>query len=78
MYSKYVAGLSLSPDQALFFAMRKHWAGGKLMSVRIGAILFSLPLFSAAGGIMLPTVFTGSLALWRTSLHRTPFVSIIP
>ena len=61
MYSKYVAGISLSPDQALFFAMRKHWAGSKLMNVRIGEractehLLFQL--LTSKGEMFLPGSF---------------------
>ncbi len=32
---------------------------------RGGGVLLTLPLFGAAGGMMLPTVVCGSLALWR-------------
>jgi hypothetical protein len=37
---------------------------------RGGGVLLTLPLFGAAGGMMLPTVVCGSLALWRVSWPR--------
>lgn len=37
---------------------------------RGGGALLTLPLFGAAGGMMLPTVVCGSLALWRVGWPR--------
>ena len=53
-----------------FFAREGNWSRGRLKIIRAIAIIFSLPLFSAAGSSMLPTVLTGSLALWRIDWWR--------
>lgn len=53
-----------------YFARKVLWSRGRLRLIRGFAILFSLPLFSAAGSSMLPTVLTASLALWRTDWWR--------
>lgn len=54
----------------VFFALRQGWSRRSLAIARSVAILFSLPIFSAAGGQMLPTVLTASLALWRKTLPK--------
>ena len=54
----------------LFFAREGSWSKKRLNLIRGGAILCSLPMFSAAGSVMLPTVLTGSLALWRRDWWR--------
>ena len=54
----------------LFFAREGSWPKKRLNLMRGGAILFSLPMFSAAGSAMLPTVLTASLALWRKDWWR--------
>ena len=38
--------------------------------VRIFGVIFSLPLFSAAGAVMLPTVAIASIVLWTEGLKR--------
>ena len=53
-----------------YYAHVSLWSRGRLKFIRVIALLFSLPLFSAAGSAMLPTVLTGSLALWRTDWWR--------
>ncbi len=54
----------------VFFAVRKGWSSRSILFIRIGAIVFSLPIFGGAGSIMLPTVVAGSLAIWRKSLPK--------
>lgn len=51
----------------LFLAHRNHKSKSKVRLFRIIALFFTLPLFSAAGAIMLPAVLPGSLAQWRGS-----------
>lgn len=36
--------------------------------IRVGGVVFSLPIFSAAGGIMFPAVALASIALWTNAL----------
>lgn len=38
--------------------------------VRVSGVLFSLPIFGAAGGVMLPTVTIASVALWTEWLSK--------
>ncbi len=54
----------------VFFAVRKRWSRRSTMIARIAALPFSLLLFNAQGSIMLPTVVTGSLAVWRKSWSK--------
>ena len=49
----------------VYFAIRKSWSRRSLTIVRTVAIIFSLPIFTAAGGIMLPTVFATKLVMRR-------------
>ncbi len=60
----------------VYFAREGMWSKRKLNLIRSCALLFSLPMFSAAGSIMLPTVLTGSLALWRTEWWRWLRISL--
>lgn len=53
-----------------YFAKEGSWSLGRVRLIRAFTIAFSLPLFSAAGSAMLPTVITGSLAMWRTDWWR--------
>ena len=64
-----LAGFTLffTAQSTVFFAVRKGWSRRSTIIVRILAIPLSMLLFSAQGAVMLPTVVTGSLALWRTS-----------
>ncbi len=59
--------LFFTAHSVVFFAVRKGWSRRSTMIVRIVAIPLSLLLFAAQGAIMLPTVVTGSLAVWRKS-----------
>ena len=38
--------------------------------IRVGGVIFSLPIFSAAGGIMFPTVALASTGVWNDQLGR--------
>ena len=59
--------LFFTAQSTVFFAVRKAWSRRSTMIARIVALPFSLLLFNAQGAIMLPTVVTGSLAVWRKS-----------
>ncbi len=54
----------------VLFAIRKVWSRSWLNVTRVGAVIFSLGIFVAAGGVMLPTVITLSLATGRTDWRR--------
>ena len=54
----------------VFFGKRQAWSRAWLTVSRIGAVIFSLGIFVAAGGTMLPTVLAGALATGRTDWPR--------
>ena len=54
----------------VFFGIRKAWSRRWLTVTRVGAVIFSLGIFGAAGASMLPTVVTTSLATGRTDWPR--------
>lgn len=62
--------LFFTVHSTLFLARQMAWSRGRLTVLRIVAIVFSLPLFGAAGSQMLPTVLLGALALWRNDWWR--------
>ena len=62
--------LFFTVHSTVFFAVRKGWSRRSMIIARSGAIVFSLPIFGAAGGSMLPTVVMGSMAVWRKSLPK--------
>jgi hypothetical protein len=49
---------------------RRQWSRPALTVVRTVAVVLTLPIFTGAGALMLPTVATASLATWRTDWHR--------
>lgn len=57
--------------QATVFALRRRTKSKRITSIiRGGGVLFSLPIFGAAGAIMFPTVALASIALWQKSLDK--------
>ncbi|MHB1128811.1 MAG: hypothetical protein ACYC06_02030 [Ilumatobacteraceae bacterium] len=50
----------------VLFGKRKSWSRTWLTVSRVGAVIFSLPIFVAAGAIMFPTVLAGALSTGRT------------
>lgn len=54
----------------VLFGIRKVWSRLWLTVTRVVAIIFSLGIFVAAGGVMLPTVIALSLATGRTDWRR--------
>jgi hypothetical protein len=51
-------------------ARRSGWRRRGVSVARIGAVVLTLPIFTGAGSIMLPTVLTAALACWRTDWPR--------
>ena len=68
--------LFFTAHSIVFFAMRKGWSRRSTMIARIAAVPLSLLLFSAQGAVMLPTVVTGSLAVWRKSWPKWARVTL--
>jgi len=57
--------LFCTAHSTVIFAVRKGWSRRSMMIARIGAVIFSVPLFGAAGASMFPTVVTAAPAVWR-------------
>lgn len=62
-----VAGLW---QAAAWAARRAGWRRWVTTAVRTVAVIFTLPIFTGAGSIMLPTALAASLAAWRTDWPR--------
>lgn len=57
--------------QSLVFLLRKRFKGKRsALLIRTVGVIFSLPLFTAAGAIMFPTVALASIALWQSKMDR--------
>jgi hypothetical protein len=63
-------GLFGAGQGASWAARRSGWRRRAVSVTRVGAAVLSLPLFTGAGAIMLPTVLAASLACWRTDWPR--------
>ena len=58
--------------QSIVFAVQRRPRSRRAISaLHVGGVLGLLPLFGAAGAIMMPTVIAGGLALWRTDWRGT-------
>jgi hypothetical protein len=51
-------------------ARRRPWRAWTARAARCGGLVGMLPLFAAAGGVMMPTVVGGGLAAWRVEWPR--------
>lgn len=58
--------LFFTAHATVLFGKRRAWSRSWLIVTRVGAVIFSLLLFTAQGAIMLPTVLTIALATGRT------------
>lgn len=51
--------------------LRQRFKGRRsVFIIRTGGVIFSLPIFTAAGGIMFPAVALASVATWNTALGK--------
>lgn len=58
-------------SQAAIYAARRRVKNKRLTSVIRGVgIFFTLPLFTAAGAIMFPTVALASIAVWQKKMDK--------
>ena len=58
-------------NQATVFVLRKKTKSRRITSIIRGAgVLFSLPIFAAAGAIMFPTVALASIAVWQKTMDK--------
>jgi hypothetical protein len=56
--------ISMFTQSIVLVLRRRTLSRRKLRVVRAGGVIFTLPMFTAAGGIMFPTVALASIALW--------------
>ena len=62
---------TFATTQTTIYVLRRRVRSRRFTSVIRGAgIIFSLPLFTAAGAIMFPTVALTSIALWQNKMDR--------
>ena len=51
--------------------LRQRFKGRRsVLLIRTGGVIFSLPIFTAAGGMMFPTVALASVATWNPALGK--------
>ena len=66
-----IAFTFFATTQTTIYVLRRRVRTRRFTSVIRGAgIIFSLPLFTAAGAIMFPTVALTSIALWQNKMDR--------
>ena len=66
-----IAFTAFATTQTTIYVLRRRVRSRRFSFVLRGAgIFFSLPLFTAAGAIMFPTVALTSIALWRKKMDR--------
>ena len=57
--------------QSLVRLLRQRFHGRRsVLLIRISGVVFSLPIFTAAGGIIFPSVALASVATWNTTLGK--------
>ena len=68
-----VSGFVIFATSQLIIGLLRKRFRGKLatFAIRVVGVIFSLPIFAAAGAIMLPTVVLASIAIWRPSLRKS-------
>lgn len=65
-------------NQAIVFVLRKKTKSRRATSIIRGAgVLFSLPIFAAAGAIMFPTVALASIAVWQKRMDKKVRLALI-
>lgn len=58
-------------NQSLVKLLRQRFKGRRsVFFIRTGGVIFSLPIFTAAGGMMFPAVALASVAAWNPSLGK--------
>ena len=66
-----IAFMIFMVNQSLVRLLRQRFKGRRsVLLIRIGGVIFSLPIFSAAGGIMFPAVALASVGTWNTALGK--------
>lgn len=58
-------------NQSLVRLLRQRFKSRRsVLLIRIGGVIFSLPIFGGAGGMMFPAVALASVAAWHTALGK--------
>lgn len=64
--------------QATIYVLRRRVITRRLTSViRVVGTFFTLPLFTAAGAVMFPTVILASIAIWRKQMDKKVRISLL-
>ena len=64
--------------QATIYVLRRRIKTRRLTSVvRSVGIFFTLPLFTAAGAVMFPTVILASIAIWRKKIDKKVRIALL-
>ena len=66
-----IAFMIFTTNQSIVFLLRKKFTGKRSsLLVRTFGVIFSLPIFGAAGAIMFPTVALASVGTWNNTLGK--------
>ena len=64
--------------QATIYVLRRRVITRRLTSVIRGVgTIFTLPLFTAAGAVMFPTVLLASIAIWRNKINKKVLIVLL-
>ena len=64
--------------QATIYVLRRRAISRRLTSViRCAGTFFTLPLFTAAGAVMFPTVLLASIAIWRKKIDKKVRIALL-
>lgn len=73
-----IAFTIFSTTQATIYVLRRRVITRRLTSViRVVGTFFTLPLFTAAGAVMFPTVILASIAIWRKQMDKKVRISLL-
>ena len=73
-----IAFTIFSTTQATIYVLRRRVITRRLTSViRVVGTFFTLPLFTAAGAVMFPTVILASIAIWRKQMDKKVRTSLL-
>ena len=64
--------------QSIVYLLRQKFKGKRTTRIiQFCGVIFSIPIFMAAGGMVLPTVALASLGMWRTSLGKRTRTALV-
>ena len=73
-----IAFTFFATTQATIYVLRRRLISRRLTSVIRGVgAFFTLPLFTAAGAVMFPTVILASIAIWRKKIDKKVRIALL-